>query len=56
MSRLKLPQSIIKEYFGWNNLEMISIYNDNEASEEFGKYFTSEGIIESKDGNLNDLH
>lgn len=55
MARLKLPQEIIKEFFGWSGLEMISIYNDNEASEEFGKYFTTDGIIESKDGTLNDL-
>jgi integrase len=56
LSKLKLPQNIIKEFFGWNGLEMISIYNDTEASEEFGKYFTSDGIVEVKDGTLSDLN
>ena len=42
--KLGLPADIIKEYFGWSSLEMTTIYNDSEASDSFGKYFTSEGI------------
>ena len=42
--KLGLPADIIQEYFGWSTLEMTNIYNDNEASDSFGKYFTSEGI------------
>lgn len=55
LSKLHLPQNIIKEYFGWSGLEMIQIYDDSEASDEFGKYFTKDGIIEAKEGNMNDL-
>lgn len=39
-----LPADVIQEYFGWSSLEMTSIYNDSEASDSFGKYFTAEGI------------
>jgi len=39
-----LPSNVIQEYFGWSSTEMLSIYNDNKASEEFGKFFTQDGI------------
>lgn len=50
-----LPNSIIQEYFGWSSTDMIEIYNDTEASEEFGKYFTGDGIVNVKDGGLGDI-
>lgn len=53
--RLNLPQNIIQEYFGWNSVEMLKIYNDQEASEDFGKYFTKDGIIQGKEGTLSDI-
>lgn len=55
LSKLMLPPAIIKEYFGWNSQEMIQHYDDREASEEFGKYFTKDGIIEGKEGSLADV-
>lgn len=42
--RLGLPSDVIQEYFGWNSAEMLNIYNDNEASDSFGNYFTKDGI------------
>ena len=30
-------------------------YDDSDASEEFGKYFTKDGIKEAKDGILADM-
>ena len=42
--KLGLPADIIQEYFGWSSLEMTSIYNDSDASDSFGKYFTANGI------------
>lgn len=42
--KIGLPAHVIKEYFGWAGLEMTNIYNDNDASDLFGKYFTKEGI------------
>ena len=52
--RIGLPADIIQEYFGWSSSEMLSIYNDNEASDSFGKYFTTDGIKGTNTG-LNDL-
>lgn len=42
--RLNLPADIIQEYFGWSSADMLNIYNDNEASDSFGKFFTKDGI------------
>lgn len=55
MRKYNLPSNIIKEFFGWSNLEMIEVYDDSDASEEFGKYFTKDGIKEVKEGSLSDL-
>ena len=56
LSRLHLPNNIIQEFFGWSSSEMLKIYDDSEASEEFGKYFTKDGIIEGKDGSFEDIN
>lgn len=55
MRKYNLPSNIIKEFFGWSNLEMIEIYDDTDASEEFGKYFTKDGIKEAKEGSLSEM-
>lgn len=31
------------------------IYDDTDASEEFGKYFTKNGIVETQEGYLSDI-
>ena len=52
--RIGLPSDIIQEYFGWSSADMLNIYNDNEASDSFGKYFTADGI-KGSDVTINDL-
>ena len=42
--RIGVPANIIQEFFGWSGLEMTNVYNDLEASDSFGKYFTKDGI------------
>lgn len=53
--RIGLPADVIQEYFGWTSAEMLNIYNDNEASDSFGKFFTSDGIKGSESKGLGDL-
>lgn len=43
--RLGLPSNVIQEYFGWSSADMLNIYNDADASEFFGKFFTANGIV-----------
>lgn len=53
--RLGLPSDVIQEYFGWTSSEMLNIYNDNEASDSFGKFFTKDGIKGSDTKSLSDI-
>lgn len=53
--RAQVPSQIIKEIVGWNGIELISTYSDIEASEEFGKYFSDDGIKESQEGSINNI-
>jgi integrase len=39
-----IPADVIKEVVGWASVTMVSLYNDTEISDEFGKYFGDEGI------------
>lgn len=52
LCKYNLPASVIQEYFGWSSQDLISVYDDTDASEDFGKYFTSEGIQQQEKGEL----
>lgn len=53
--KIGLPADVIQEYFGWSGLEMTALYNDSEASDTFGKYFTENGIKGSETKGLSDI-
>ena len=53
--RIGLPADIIQEYFGWSSAEMLKIYNDNEASDSFGLYFTKDGVKGAEAKGFGDL-
>lgn len=52
LCKKNIPTSIIQEYYGWSSVDMINIYNDNEATDSFGEYFTKDGIKEATEGTL----
>lgn len=54
LHRLNLPAHVIQEFFAWSSAEMLSIYNDLTAEDEFGKYFDRDGVKEVKQGSLTD--
>lgn len=54
-SRASLPDDIIKELVGWNSLDMVSIYKDIEADEQFAKYFDENGIKQVEQKTLSDI-
>lgn len=53
--RLGLPSNVIQEYFGWASIDLISVYDDSEANESFGDFFTSEGIKGKKTKGFGDI-
>lgn len=52
VNEYNLPQEIIREFFQWNSLDMITIYNDVSAETHFGKYFTKNGVVKQKTGSF----
>lgn len=50
-----VPAEVIREFFEWESINMISIYNDNSAKDEFGKYFNSDGIIDQKTSRIDEI-
>jgi len=55
LSRAGLPDSVIKDVIGWNSLEMVNLYKDIDGEEEFGKYFSDDGIIPAETKGLKEL-
>ena len=55
LHRMNLPAHVIQEFFGWASSEMLQIYNDLTAEDEFGKYFTKDGVKEIKQGSLTEI-
>lgn len=53
--RLNLPSNVIVEWTGWSDESMIAIYDDAEAIDDFGKYFTADGIVSQEQKTLADL-
>lgn len=45
MSSNSLPAEVIREYFGWSDVGLIQIYNDASAVDDFGKYFSVDGMV-----------
>lgn len=43
------------EIIGWENLEMVSLYDDTPVDEEIGKYFDEDGIKQVEQKSLQDL-
>jgi integrase len=50
-----IPDPIIKEFFGWDSINMIEIYDDNEAEDDFAKYFTENGITQVENKSLSEI-
>ena len=50
-----VPSEVIREFFKWDSAEMISIYNDNSAVDDFEKYFNSDGVITQEQKGLADI-
>lgn len=52
LSEANIPSEVIKDFFQWNSIEMISVYNDTDATSKFGNYFSKDGIIKQKEGKV----
>ena len=50
-----IPDNVIKDIVGWSSLDLVSVYNDTESDDEFGKYFGEDGIKKVEKSTLADL-
>lgn len=55
LSEHNLPSEVVREFFQWESVEMLKVYNDRSAADDFGKYFTADGIVSQEQGSLADL-
>lgn len=54
-NKKKETKRLIKEFFKWESVEMISHYNDASAADDFGKYFSADGIIQQENKGIADI-
>lgn len=54
-SRSGLPDDVIQMLVGWSSLDMVSVYKDIDADEQFAKYFSEDGIKNVEQKSLSDL-
>lgn len=54
-SKSGLPDDVIQMLVGWNTLDMVSLYKDISADEQFGKYFNEDGIQKQESKSLADM-
>jgi len=55
LSESGLPAEVIKNISGWESIDMVSLYNDSSVEDEFGKYFSKDGIKPAETKDLSDL-
>ena len=49
-----MPSEVVREFFSWNSIEMTKIYYDRSTVDDFGKYFTADGIVKQAETHLID--
>ena len=54
-SRSGLPDDVIKNLIGWESNDMVSIYKDIDADEQFAQYFSEEGIKKVEKKSLSEM-
>ena len=54
-SRSGLPDDVIKNLVGWESNDMVAIYKDIAADEQFAQYFGEEGIKRVEKKSLSDM-
>lgn len=55
LALLGLPDSVIQSVLGWESAEMCKVYKDIDAEDEFGDYFSEDGIVAKEKTKLTDL-
>lgn len=55
LQRAGVPDSVIQQYIGWDDISMVSVYSDIEADESLGMYFTKDGIVAKRQKEFDEI-
>lgn len=55
LSQCNIPSAVIQEILGWNDISMVSVYDDRSSDEMLSKYFDENGIKQVDNTTLSDL-
>lgn len=55
LAKAGVPDDVIQKMIGWTDISMVSVYKDIDAEDEFGKYFSADGITAQSKTALQDL-
>lgn len=55
LTEYNLPSEVVREFFQWESVEMTKLYCDRSAADDFGKYFTADGIQKQDEKSFTDI-
>ena len=55
LSEQGLPEKVIQKLSGWQDISLVSVYDDTEVEDTFAQYFGADGIKQVEQKGLNDL-
>lgn len=55
LSKEGLPADVIKDIIFWQSLDMVQIYNDEDADDKMSRYFNEDGSVKKTKTSLGDL-
>lgn len=55
LAKAGLPDEVIQKLFGWQSVDLVRVYKDIDAEDEFGKYFADGEIMAQAKTGLQDL-
>lgn len=55
MKRHNIPDHVIQEWNKWSSGDLVNIYTDLDAADDFEKYFSKDGLVDGKEGSFSDL-
>ena len=55
MIRAGIPQNVVKEFMNWSTVGMVTVYDDNDATDSFSDYFKVDGMSGGQKKALSDL-
>lgn len=55
LSKEGLPADVIKDIIFWQSLDMVQLYNDEDADDKMSRYFNEDGTVKKQEKGLSDL-